>query len=252
VGGRPDLAASGVLAERLLLCGTRGATACSSELGGRRARFRCAAVCLAGWLSWAIAWGLRALFASFTSRSAAPSDSDPRAVQILSAQRARARRFDAVFVLGLVEGEFPGLSEAPSLLSSGQRASLDKVAGGLFPPDAQPERTLFLECHHTGMASSVPERQRRRGRWGRGGAFALLDGGKSSSGRRGNEHESRTLADQVFAVESAPSLRHYLRACVSEGRTPHASTAGAPGAGGTTEMPATRTRRLPGAARRCV
>ena len=66
------------------------------------------------------------------------------AVQVISAQRARARRFDAVFILGLVEGEFPGAVDAPSLLEPAHRRRLESLGAGLPTSEAGAERSLFI------------------------------------------------------------------------------------------------------------
>ncbi|HLA81997.1 MAG TPA: hypothetical protein VJP78_10355, partial [Thermoleophilia bacterium] len=69
------------------------------------------------------------------------------AVQILNPQRARARRFDALFILGLVDGEFPARPDSPSLLSEGQRARIDRLGGGgILPPEVDGEAALFASA----------------------------------------------------------------------------------------------------------
>ena len=144
------------------------------------------------------------------------------AVQILSVQRARARRFDVVVVLGLVEGEFPGRPDTPSLLTGTQRAHIDSLAGGgLFPPETEQEGALFASA--VSRAWQLLFLSARDADDGGGQAMPsyfwhlakeLLRVGAS-------EHEGRTLADLVFDLESAPSLQHYLRACAVNGCEPH-------------------------------
>lgn len=50
-------------------------------------------------------------------------------VHVLSVHRARARRWQVVFVLGLIDGEFPGGEDRLGLLSGAQRKALNRAAG---------------------------------------------------------------------------------------------------------------------------
>jgi RecB family exonuclease len=164
-----------------------------------------------------------------------PGQTDPGAVQIVSAKRARARRFDAVFVVGLVEGEFPGLPDVPSLLSSGQRASLDRLAGGLLPPDPEGDRTLFAAAATRAWRLLYLSARDAEDDGGEAVPSRFWTEAKALLGAAEDGHEWRTLADQVFPAWSAPSLRHYLRACAAEGRRP-----------GTGGLPIAPWRRAPG------
>ena len=107
----------------------------------------------------------RTVLGSLGSAAVAPQREDPAAVQVLSVQRARARRFQVVFVLGLVEGEFPGRADRPSLLSPAQRARLDQAGGGLFAEETDDEAALFVSALSQGFAAAVPQHARRRRRW---------------------------------------------------------------------------------------
>ena len=149
-------------------------------------------------------------------------------VQVLSVQRARARRFEAVVVLGLVEGEFPGRPDQVSLLNPAQRGRLDAIGGGLFAPELDQEAALFVSA--VSRASRVLFLSARD---------AEDDGGEATPSyfweaskqllHVGSEaHLVRTLADQVFAPQTAPSLRHYLRSCAMNGLNPHAAVVPGP------------------------
>ena len=103
----------------MLLAGMRGMAAESRELEADARAFRAVQAALAGHGATAPVMGAGlepAIACGCSPRSRWPrrSNADPRAVQVLSAQRARARRFEVVFVLGLVEGEFPGIPDAPA------------------------------------------------------------------------------------------------------------------------------------------
>ncbi len=147
---------------------------------------------------------------------------DTDAVQILSVQRARARRFAVVALLGLTEGEFPGHSDPPSLLTGAQRARLDSLGGGgLFVPETNQEAALFLSAvsrawqllllsardADDGGGEVMPSRF-----WWSAQELLAVDV---------RDNETRTLAEVVFGVDEAPSRRHYLRACAAQGRSPH-------------------------------
>ncbi len=134
-------------------------------------------------------------------------------VSILSPARARARRFAAVLVLGLVEGEFPARSDRPTLLTESQRRGLEAVGGAgivarredddealFLSAVSRPWQVLYLSARDTddGGGEVLPSRF-----WTQ--AKALL-------GRDTDEHEKRGLGDVVFAEDSAPTPRHYRRA----------------------------------------
>jgi ATP-dependent helicase/nuclease subunit B len=216
-----DLAAAGALAERMLLAGARGAGTGSRELEADARAFRAlqgalaAMETIAGQVEPQEALGLLV-----QAGVPGPAHVHSGAVQILSAQRARARRFDVVFVLGLVEGEFPGLSDAPSLLSAGNRAGLDRLAGGLSPPDPEGERTLFLGAATRAWRLLYLSARDAEDDGGEAVPSRFWTECKSLLGAGVGGHGGRTLADQVFAAHSAPSLRHYLRACAVEGLEP--------------------------------
>jgi ATP-dependent helicase/DNAse subunit B len=73
------------------------------------------------------------------------SASEPGRVAVLDLQRARTRRFDAVFVLGLEEGSFPRRSSPSPFLDDDARRALDeRTRARLVRPDTVArERYLF-------------------------------------------------------------------------------------------------------------
>ena len=143
------------------------------------------------------------------------------AVQILSVQRARARRFDVVVLLGLVEGEFPGRADKASLLTSAQRAGLDRLGGGLFTPETDQEGALFVSAVSRAWQLLFLSARDADDGGGETMPSHFWYSAKALLGMDEHDHESRTLEDQVFKMDSAPSLRHYLRACALRGCAPH-------------------------------
>lgn len=148
--------------------------------------------------------------------------SDERGVvQVVAVPRVRARRFSVVFLMGLVEGEFPEAGRPPALLGEGQRRRANQDAGvQLFAEPVEGEETalfshalsrpwqlLYLstrDAEEDGK-ETVPspfwtEVQR------------LL--GARAPWRR------RTLRDVTHQAAEAPSEREYLRACAVAGLYP--------------------------------
>jgi RecB family exonuclease len=149
------------------------------------------------------------------------------AVQVLSVQRARARRFPVVVVLGLVEGEFPASRQPPSLLSPAQRRRLDNLGGGLFVPEADQEGALFVSAVSRASRLLLLSARDAEDDGGQASRSHFWEASLRLLGVAEGEQARRTLADQVFAPEMAPSRRHYLRACAARGLSPHpAVTAG--------------------------
>ncbi|MFH0917362.1 MAG: hypothetical protein V1912_13085, partial [bacterium] len=153
-GLRVDVSSLEGLGRRMVIAGLRGAAQGSREMEEDARAFRA----LGGALSTlealtsggdASEWlDPEAVLPALAKVTVPASRSEARdAVHVLSVQRARARRFDAVVVLGLVEGEFPGRPDTPSLLTGAQRARIDSLAGGgLLPPEADQEGALFASA----------------------------------------------------------------------------------------------------------
>ncbi len=148
--------------------------------------------------------------------------SDERGVvRVVAVPRVRARRFSVVFLMGLVEGEFPQAGRSPALLGEGQRRRANQGAGvQLFaePVDGEeaalfshalsrPWQLLYLSTRDTEEdgKESVPSRF-----WTE---VQSLLGGRAPWRRR-------TLRDVTFPVVEAPSEREYLRACAVDSLRP--------------------------------
>ncbi len=144
-------------------------------------------------------------------------------VQIVSVQRARARRFEAVIVLGLVEGEFPGRPETPSLLTRPQRMQIDQLSGGLLPAEVNQEAALFASAISRPWRLLLLSARDAEDDGSESMPSHYWHAAKDLLGAGLSDHIGRTLADQVFSPQDAPSFRHYLRGCAALGHTPHPS-----------------------------
>lgn len=148
--------------------------------------------------------------------------SDERGVvQVMSASRVRARRFLVVFVMGLVEGEFPEAGRPPSLLGEAERRQANRDAGvRLFAePVEGEEAALFCQVLSrpwqllylsTRDAEEDGKETVQSPYWIE--VQRLL--GDRAPWRR------RTLRDVTHPADTAPSMREYLRACAIGGMRP--------------------------------
>jgi len=145
-------------------------------------------------------------------------------VHVLTAVRARARRFTVMFMLGLVEGEFPRPREEKGLLSRRRRQEANRVCGRELFVDrgpneeealfalllSRPWQLLYLSARDTEdegeevVPSPFYEACRR------------VLGVDAANLRRG-------LDEVVHPVAEAPSEREYLRGCAVQGLVPDAA-----------------------------
>ncbi|MEA2428423.1 MAG: hypothetical protein QOF37_2051, partial [Thermoleophilaceae bacterium] len=142
----------------------------------------------------------------------------PDRVQVADPEGIRARRFDAVFVCGLQEGEFPRPQGAEPFFSDDDRNSLARASDLRLPPredELDRERHLFYVC------CSRAER--------------LLALSARMSDEEGNPQvqsflveevkdlfaplpvDSRTLADVTWPLEQAPTDAEWTRALALSG-----------------------------------
>ncbi len=145
------------------------------------------------------------------------------AVQVLTAHRARARRFRAVLVLGLVEGEFPRRGERPALLTASQRAHLESISGVLFPREVDEEEPLFARAISRADRFLLLSARDADDGGGYAGQSYYWSHCKSLLRVEDREVVRRTLAEQVYRSDKAPSLRQYLRSCAAGRLLPHDS-----------------------------
>ena len=220
--GTVDMAVAKDLAGRMLACGARGALPGERELEDDARAFLGlgAGLDVLARLGDGTAQVEEVLGLVGQAETHGTSEVDPGAVQILSVQRARARRFEAVFVLGLVEGEFPGLPETATILSTSQKEELDSLADGLFSSVPQEEHSLFVGAATRAWSHLFLSSRDAEDDGGEAIPSRFWTEAKSLLGKAPEAHEYRTLADQVFEAAEAPSLCHYLRACAATGSEP--------------------------------
>lgn len=148
-----------------------------------------------------------------------PWEGGRAAVQVMSVQRARARRFPIVFLLGLVEGEFPGGSDAPSLLTPEQKAQLDSIGGGLFGPETENEAALFVSAVSRASRLLFLSARDAEDDGSEAVPSCFWEWSMSLLGTDRGKALTRTLGDQVYLPASALTSRQYERACAALGLT---------------------------------
>lgn len=142
-------------------------------------------------------------------------------VHVLSLRRARVRRFPIVFVLGLVEGEFPGAERRPYLLGPSQRRQANRAAGApLFAePAAGDDVSLFvLALSRPWQLLYLSARDAEDGGEERLVSPFFVEARRVLPGTA--IWKRKSLADLTLPPECAPTRREYLRACAALRRRP--------------------------------
>ena len=234
-GGLVRLPAAARMAQAMLMAGTQNATAGSDDLEEDARAFAALRVALRSLAALSAEddtpggdvtpslVDCRVLLTALGSVSVSSPVAGYRdAVQVLSVQRARARRFPVVLVLGLVEGEFPGRPDRPSLLSPSQKARLDATGNGLFAPEADQEAALFVSAVSRAsrlLFLSARDAEDDGSEATRSYFWQLA---KSLLSATENETACRTLGEHVFSLPTAPTRRHFERSCALSGAEPAA------------------------------
>jgi ATP-dependent helicase/DNAse subunit B len=136
-------------------------------------------------------------------------------VAVLDLSRARTRRYDAVFLLGLEEGTLPRRGNASPFLDDDARGELERTGARLVRPDpVERERTLFYTActRATRRLTLVREAATDEGSPREPSPFwdevaALFDGEEVRRWTR-----RRPLAQLTWELEEAPTERERLRA----------------------------------------
>ncbi len=151
----------------------------------------------------------------------AGEDPQPGRVAVAAPEKVRARRFEAVFVCGLQEGEFPAAGGADPFLSDGDRREIAAASGLVLPlreDQLERERYLFYVC------ASRAERRlvlsaRVSGEEGEAEqpSFFLDDVERIFPGLR-ERARRRSLADVTWSPADAPTPAEWERAVAAQRR----------------------------------
>ena len=149
-------------------------------------------------------------------------------VLLTSASRARPRRRRFVFVLGLVEREFPEAEGGTGLLPSRFRRDCNRCAGaGLLGEPLEGQEAFLFRLACAAAEDVVYLSQRLADDDGGPLVESPFLGTLRREGRSLPVWRTRTLADVVHEAERAPSPREFLRSCAAERLIPE----GVPGEG---------------------
>lgn len=150
-------------------------------------------------------------------------EAQPGRVAVASPLAIRARRFAAVFVCGLQEGEFPAGSASDPFLSDADRREIAQASGLVLPlreDQLERERYLFYVC------ASRAERQlvlsaRVSGEEGEAEqpSFFLDDVERIFPGLR-KAARRRSLADVTWTPDEAPTEAEWERAVAAQRQAP--------------------------------
>ena len=135
-------------------------------------------------------------------------------VQALDLRRARARRFQAVFVLGLEEGGLPGPARENPFLGADEAAALGIIRLDPLVRDrhlfyiaaTRPWRHLFLSRQAADEEGRLLE------------PSPFIDDVIRAVGEEAVERRRRAIGDLTHPLESAPTERERIRATVREQR----------------------------------
>lgn len=144
----------------------------------------------------------------------------PDRVRVTDPLEVRARRFDAVYLLGLQEGEFPLPSPADPFLSDDDRREIERVSGLALPVREEQlgrERYLFYVCAsrterllvlsaRTSDEEGAPQQR----------SFFLEDVAELVDLPE-RPHAVRGLAEVVWGLDSAPTRTEWERAAAAAG-----------------------------------
>ena len=139
----------------------------------------------------------------------------PDRVQVASPLQIRARRFAAVFVCGLVEGEFPARAAPEAFLPDADRRELARASGLRLPlreDQLERERYLFYVCASRAerllvLSTRVCDEE--------GNPVApsfLLSDVEAVLADLAEHRRARTLAEVTWSLEDAPTEAEWERA----------------------------------------
>jgi ATP-dependent helicase/DNAse subunit B len=144
----------------------------------------------------------------------------PDRVQVAKPEEVRARRFQALYLLGLQEGEFPRPSPADPFLSDDDRREIERASGVELPvreDQLDRERYLFYVCASRAerllvlsSRTSDEEGSPQHPSFFLEDVAELLDMPEHPDAARG-------LSDVVWSLEDAPTRHEWARAAAAAG-----------------------------------
>jgi ATP-dependent helicase/DNAse subunit B len=146
-------------------------------------------------------------------------DPQPDRVQVATPEAIRARRFQAVFVCGLQEGEFPRATAPEPFLSDEDRRAIASATGLVLPvrEDAlERERYLFYVCASRAERLLVLS-SRSNDEEGNPQAESFFVDDVRELLARAPDSRTRSLSDVTWTVESAPTAAEWDRALAASG-----------------------------------
>lgn len=146
--------------------------------------------------------------------------SQPDRVQVASPEAIRARRFDAVFVLGLQEGEFPRTPAPDPFLPDADRGALGAASGlrlARRADEAARERYLFYVCASRARELLVLSSRSSDEEGGPQARSFLIDEVEELFPELRETVRRRSLADVVWDLDEAPTEAEWDRAVARRG-----------------------------------
>ena len=154
----------------------------------------------------------------------------PDRVQVTGPLEVRARRFDALYLLGLQEGEFPRPAQSDPFLSDDDRREIAQASGLELPvreDQLDRERYLFYVCASRAERLLVLSSRASDEEGGPQQRSFFLEDVAQVLDLPDDAHAVRGLSDVVWDMSEAPTRQEWERAAAAAGpRVPHAVPAG--------------------------
>lgn len=150
----------------------------------------------------------------------AGSEPQPGRVQVTSPEAIRARRFQAVFVCGLQEHEFPRRSASEPFLSDSDRRDIARVSGlvlGLREDQLERERYLFYVCASRAERELVLSSRYCDEEGNPQARSFFLDDAEQALGDLEEHVLVRSLSDMTWELEGAPTKAEWERTLARDG-----------------------------------
>jgi len=147
-------------------------------------------------------------------------DPQPDRVQVAAPEAIRARRFEAVFVCGLQEGEFPRPASPEAFLPDVDRRELARASGVALPlreDQLDRERYLFYVCASRAERLLVLSSRYCDEQGDPESASPFVDDARAVLSGLDDDVRLRSLADVTWTPEQAPTAAEWERAIAHRG-----------------------------------